>query len=86
MKKQILNIGTELNRAEQKEVFGGTLRPSNFGPNSPVICQPQSFKLCESDEECCGGVCQAATIYVDHNGNYNVSGLGTSLGTQNRCI
>ncbi|MEO9571152.1 MAG: hypothetical protein ABJH82_12485 [Polaribacter sp.] len=30
MKKQILNLGKALNKAEQKEVFGGSPKPINF--------------------------------------------------------
>ena len=46
MKKQILNIGKALNKAEQKEVNGGSTR----------WCQSDSH--CGNQEWCCQGACK----------------------------
>lgn len=47
MKKEILNIGEALDKAQQKEVFGGTLT------KVPTICAPG--QSCSSDDDCCPG-------------------------------
>lgn len=53
MKKQILNIGKVLSRAEQKQVFGGDLE--NEGDSG--LCYSST---CRTDNEklCCKGSCQ----------------------------
>ena len=49
MKKQILKIGSALNKAQQQEVFGG----STLVGVEPVICAPG--QTCEEDDDCCDG-------------------------------
>jgi hypothetical protein len=44
MKKSILNIGKELNRAEQQQINGGSCRQQ--GPRC-CITTPSGFELCE---------------------------------------
>lgn len=52
MKKQILKIGKALNRAEQKEVFGGAIgnegggNPCSFGYDMRSTC------LCTNNSQC----------------------------------
>ncbi|MEP0265026.1 hypothetical protein [Dokdonia sp.] len=86
MKKQILKLGRILSNAEQKLVIGGG---SLFGVGSGVeFCSTEgTFQVCQTNSDCCGSeICQASTIWLDNNGNYNVSGLGVSQGTQLRCV
>ena len=50
MKKQILNLGKALNKAEQKSINGGVTRPFN-GTCLSIVCHP--------DDNCCdsNGIC-----------------------------
>jgi len=51
MKKSILNIGTALNKTEQKEVLGGF--------ELPGLCLAEPGQRCDTDSDCCysGGRC-----------------------------
>ena len=83
MKKQILKIGTAMNRAQQREVFGG------FGKvgGGVYICDAVEGTACETDEDCCfsGSTCQTYSVYLDGHGHYNTMGLGTPVGTRQYC-
>jgi hypothetical protein len=73
MKKQILNIGKNLNRAEQKEIFGGF-------PGIPLladecssfdICSPLSpHDFCAATETCTnlgtGYICICTTALINY--------------------
>jgi len=63
MKKQILNIGNPLSRAEQKQVFGGA--ELSFGDDESSGCY-NSNATCRTDKEtkCCTGSYQAASSEV----------------------
>lgn len=62
--KNLLNLGKVLNKAEQKEVFGGR-RPVGISDGQCInggSCNPYGDSSeCEFDSYCQGGVCTCTT-------------------------
>ena len=58
MKKQILNIGKALNRAEQKKVFGGSMYDEDEGGLCQVLYPEQPAGCaCNKNSQCASGKC-----------------------------
>ena len=74
MKKQILNLGKALNRAEQKQIFGGDITvetsegsgpggASGGGVSATCYCN-NGHKMINSDCSWCGQVCSIRGGYT----------------------
>lgn len=63
MKKQILNIGKALNRAEQKEIFGGNvLMEEGFDDGCYVRGEMDNNCGCNYNSDCKSGYCEGRII------------------------
>lgn len=65
MKKQILNLGTVLSKAEQQNVYGGGTPITHEGDPCDIIEGqkiPQGCP-CRSDDECFSGNCDRVCIF-----------------------
>lgn len=63
MKKQILNIGKALSRAEQKEVFGGAELTQEGGEMCSDVCN-SGTKVCPTGQECFKGTCAGDNTWM----------------------
>jgi len=60
MKKQFLNLGKALNRAEQKQIFGGVSDEIDRCMNSGEVC----VKNGGANAECCEGLtCKGGHVF-----------------------